>query len=79
MRLQAIGELYRGRSPKELAELSERKVSAIYRWARSFNDSGIDGLACKGQAGRPRKIKRDKFLGQYVPLILNSDQVGETH
>jgi len=79
VRLQAIEELYRGRSPKEIAELSDRGLSTIYRWVRSFNASGIDGIACKGKAGRPRKIEREKFSGEYVPLILNPDQVGESH
>ena len=68
VRLQALEELYRSRSPEEVSELSDRGLSTIYRWVRSFNESGIDGIACKGKAGWPRKIEREKFSGEYVPF-----------
>lgn len=79
LRLQAIEELYRGRSPGELAQLSDRVPTTIYRWVLLFNASGIDGIACKGKVGHPPKIGPERFAGEYVLLILNPEEVGESH
>jgi len=79
VRFQALEQLYRGRAKEDVAELSDRSIRTIERWAKVFNDSGLDGLALKGYAGRPRQIEAGKFQSEYVPILLEPGRAGEEH
>lgn len=79
VRFQALELLLEGYTEREVARISDRDERTIQRWLAAFNERGIDGLALKGYAGRPRKIEAEKFSAQYVPLLLDPDRAGETH
>lgn len=79
VRFQALEQLYRGTTPKEVARLSDRSLQTIRRWIKAFNELGIDGLAIKGKSGRPRRVSKEKFAGEIVPLVLDPAKAGETH
>jgi transposase len=79
IRFQALEHLYLGYSKEEVAELNSGSVRTIERWIRLFDEQGLDGLAFKGGAGRPRQIKGEKFKAQYVPLLLEPGRAGESH
>ena len=59
VRFQAMEELFRGRSPEEVAQLSDRSVSTIYRWVRAFNENNLlwfgDEVGFEGDP-RPRRV-----------------------
>ena len=50
IRYQALEQLYRSKSKKEVGELSDRSVRTIERWIFLFRERGIDGLALKGSS-----------------------------
>lgn len=79
VRFQAFEFLFKGASIEQVADYSDRDVRTIRRWINLFNESGIDGLALKGKAGRPRMIEAGKFQSEYVPLLLEPERAGESH
>jgi transposase len=79
IRFQAIKLLDLGYQKHEVAEISGRTLRTINRWIALYQARGIDGLALKGRSGRPRKISKERFGAEIVPLVLDPAQVGETH
>lgn len=79
VRFQALELLLQGYSQGEVARISDRDERTVQRWLAAFNERGIDGLALKGRAGRPRKIDAQRFGAEYVPLVLEPERAGETH
>jgi len=79
VRFQAITLLDLGYDKQEVAEISRCSLRTLNRWIADYKASGIDGLAIKGRSGRPRKISKERFGAEIVPLVLEPSKVGETH
>ena len=80
VRFQAIELLLlEGYEKDEVARISAKSVRTIDRWALDYARRGIDGVAIKKRSGRPRKISKEKFSTEIVPLVRDPSKVGETH
>ena len=79
VRFQAIELLLAGYEKEDVAFTAGRSVRTIDRWALNYTRCGIDGVAIKKRSGRPRKISKEKFSTEIVPLVLDPSKVGETH
>ena len=80
VRFQAVELLLlEGYEKDEVARISAKSVRTIERWAQDYAIRGIDGVAIKKRSGRPRKISKEKFSTEIVPLVLDPSKVGETH
>ena len=79
IRLQAIAFLHR-QEPWELvlrlARVSERQ---LLRWIHLFNARGIDGLIPRQSSGRARKLGKDVFAHQVLPVVRDPAQADECH
>jgi transposase len=79
IRFQAIELLLQDYAQSEVARISGRNARTIRMWLSTFNERGLDGVALKGYAGRPRKIDVEKFKAKYVPLVLEPARAKESH
>lgn len=79
VRFQAIELLYEGYEREDVARISNRSARTIERWEQAFHDRGIDGVSIKGRSGRPRKIAKERFAAEIIPLVLNPEKAGEVH
>jgi transposase len=79
IRFQAVELLYLGYEEEQVAEISNRSVKTIELWKRLFNRSGVDGLSIRSGRGRARCIARERFRKELLPILLDPQQVGETH
>ena len=78
-RLKIVEKFYRGYGTKELATIEGCSLRTMQRLVNLWNQKGIDGILDKGSAGRPRKIDRERFKDQLIPLFLHPDQCQESH
>jgi len=79
VRFYAVELVLTGQSKEIAATMASCSVRTIERWLRLYEKRGIDGLAIKGRSGRPRKISKQRFGAEIVPLVLDPSMVGETH
>jgi transposase len=78
-RFLAIEFLHSGMPIEVIATHFQKSVRTIQRWIKLFNEQGLDGLAIKGKSGRPRKIPKEIFEKECVPLILEPSMSGQSH
>lgn len=74
-RCMAIIMIISGSSREQTQRAMQASSSALRKWIRDFNDSGIDGLIVKKRCGAPRKIPHD-LMGVIVE-DLEKRQEGE--
>lgn len=78
-RLQSIELLLKGYERDEVRDILSVTDRSMQRWISKFNERGIDGIIERGEAGRPRKIERERFEEEIVPLILHPEECEEVH
>lgn len=79
VRFQAIELLLDGYEKEEVAGICHCSIRTIERWIAAFNARGIDGLAIKGRSGRPRRIPKEKFSEEIIPLVLDPSKAEESY
>ena len=74
-RCMAIIMLISGSDREQVQRAMQASSSALRKWIRDFNASGIDGLIAKKRCGAPRKIPHDLMEG--IVQDLEKRQEGE--
>lgn len=79
LRLRAIWSLARGMNRSDVAMFCNVHDHTVLEWINRFNKSGIDGLVDKPRSGAPRRITKDAFVKEIVPLIEQPQKANEIH
>src|SRR5882762_1049984 len=73
LRLRAMLALYTGSSRQEAADAAGVSRRTLQRWFRIWNALGPDALIARHKRGPRRKISRQQFDQNILPLILTAD------
>lgn len=75
-RLQIIWFLHRGYSSANVKELIKIAASTVRKLIALFNAKGIDGVVTKPRPGKPRKVSKEVFSENAIPLIESAGESG---
>jgi transposase len=78
-RLAAIRALLLGHTRSQVSLLFGRSERMVRLWILQFNKGGIDALASKPHAGRPRKVKFERVEDLLVPVLEDPSLAGQLH
>jgi transposase len=77
--MRAIWSLGRGLDRSSVAMFCNVHGHTVLEWIHRFNERGIDGLLDSARKGAPRKIPKEDFIRQIVPLLEEPEQANELH